>query len=110
MKLNPDILRAAYAFLAETEPFVRWPLPDAEDVVFKVYRSNVAYGDHGILPNGRHEVRISERLVGHTATLLEVIAHEMVHMLDTGKAQHGAAFHRLGRQVCRHHGFDPKRF
>lgn len=110
MKLSPDILRAAYAFLAETEPFVRWPLPDAEDVVFKVFRAKDRYGDHCVLPDGRHQVRISERNLSHTCNLLEIMAHEMVHVVDNSRADHGASFHHLGRLVCRHHGFDPKRF
>lgn len=115
LKLTPDILAAAYAYLNSTEPFVKWNLLDAEDVTFKVVKSRI---DHAWLRSrhGKFTIAISGVTVGHTMSLMATMAHEMVHLHETlakltpSNVQHGAAFKRLAKQVCRHHGFDPKTF
>lgn len=115
LKLTPEVLRAAYAYLHETEPFCRWDLPDAEDVRFVVTRNKKNAAAHRLF-GGQHEIEVSERWVGHTGTLFAFMAHEMIHAheLCSGVSRndvlHGRLFRKLSVQVCRIHGFDPKWF
>lgn len=112
LKLTPDLLRAAYDLLGETEPFKRWNLPDSDEIRFRVYRS----GDYGLFQTDGPDMTISasERMIGHLGTLLSTIAHEKIHVYQhvTGMPMdHGAGFKKLAAEVCRHHrDFDPKNF
>ena len=112
LRLTPENLAAAYAFLKTTMPFCRWRLPDADEVRFSVYRHQGFCGDYRFL-KGRHHIRISETCIGRTVPLIAVMAHEMVHVkcqMRGDKSTHGAMLNRYGRIVCKHHGFDPKLF
>lgn len=115
LTLTPDALRAAYEFLCETPPFNRWNLPSGEDVKFRVADSKQHFGWH-TFDGQRHEIAVSRALVGQTVTLIETLAHEMIHVHErhTGTCkpgvEHSAAFNRWAAQVCRAHGFDPKAF
>lgn len=112
---NRDTLRAAYNFLNETPPFNKWNLPDGDDVEFVVIRSKTDAGWHKI-ENGRDIIAVSCVTIGRTLSLMEVMAHEMVHLhqriirTETPGVTHNRAFQLLGAQVCKHHGFDPKLF
>lgn len=109
LRLTPDILRAAYDYLRETRPFCNWNLPEGEDVKFKVVRNRL----YGYSVDFKQEIAVSTYRVGRTDILMETLAHEMIHLhLDRFgvKSQHGKAFHKAAAQVCREHGFDPKRF
>lgn len=114
LPLTPDMLAACYDFLCTTPPFNKWNLPDSEDVVFRVGRDPKLLGWYK-LDDGRHVIGISETTIGHTFSLVMVMAHEMLHLhqkdtrIET-RAQHNAAFRKLARVVCRFHGFDPKLF
>jgi hypothetical protein len=116
MKLTPPRLAAAYMFLRATPPFSRWKLPLASEVEFRVIKQETVLGTHKVCPRqGHHVITISGARVGHTMTLLCTMAHEMIHLyqLEVGTAtaaEHNAEFRRLGKVVCRHHGFDPKEF
>lgn len=114
LPLTPDVLRGAYDYLNETEPFRRWNLPSGEDVVFHITRSR---NDRGLywFENGRHNIAISTGCIGWTLSLMEVMAHELIHLHEQanracGRGEHSAAFNRWAAQVCRIHGFDPKLF
>lgn len=115
LPLTPDVLRAAYNYLNETQPFVRWNLPDGDDVVFKVVRDRNRCGWY-LFDNGRHIIGVSTISIGRSSSLIELMAHEMVHLherlVGTGArgTLHGASFYRYAAQVCRVHGFDPKLF
>jgi predicted SprT family Zn-dependent metalloprotease len=116
LRLSPEILRAAYDFLRATPPFKRWKLPPPEFVEFSVNKAADTHGDYVLSANGTHRIRLSETLIGHTASLMCVMAHEMIHLhqAEAGtlrpKAHHGAEFKRLAARVCKLHGFDPKAF
>jgi hypothetical protein len=118
LHITPDILEAAYRYLMATPPFRRWKLPDADEVEFHVIRVDDRRGDWNCYQKksgGGHIIRISAKLIGRTQSLIEAVAHEMVHarceMLgDKTASPHGGSFKRLAGQVCRHHGFDPKLF
>lgn len=113
LPFTPDMLRAAYDFLNETPPFIRWNLPDSDDMQFRVAEDTA---HHGWLLSGRRKIpviAVSRSTIGHTYNLLVTVAHEMVH-LHQHRAKlpltHGAGWKRLVAQVCRYHGFDPKMF
>jgi hypothetical protein len=113
MRLTAPILQAAYDFLRTTLPFRRWNLPPGEDVDFKVSKDHSAIGTYQIRDD--HTITISGARVCHTATLIVTMAHEMVHLaqVEDGSAtrtMHNAAFRRMAKLVCKHHGFDPKEF
>ena len=114
LNLTPDVLRAAYDYLNATRPFVRWNLPDGDDVVFRVVRTPNLYAWYE-RKRGRHLIAVSRSSVGHTPTLIETMAHEMIHLHEEAngaktRGEHSAAFKRWAVQVCAVHGFDPKRF
>ena len=115
LPLTPDVLRAAYAFLNETDPFRRWNLPDPEEVAFRVAKDRGAIGWH-TFDGLKHTVFVSANLVGHTESLVRLMAHEMIHVHEQHSGackrgvEHSKAFNRWAAQVCRIHGFDPKQF
>ena len=113
MKLTPNILRASYDFIVITPPFRRWNLPPGGNVEFKVNKASDRMGSYQC--HDDHIITISGARVCHTVTLLVTMAHEMVHLaqVENGTAtrtMHNAAFRRMGKAVCRHHGFDPLEF
>ena len=113
LSLTPDILEAAYEFLRTTPPFKAWKLPHADAVAFHVTRSADCYGEFesGDPPS----IHISDRIVGHTQTLLVTLAHEMIHLhhfRNGGRSdiEHGGSFRKDAARVCRTHGWDIKAF
>lgn len=119
LPLNPEILRAAYDYLRTTLPFCNWNLPDGEDVRFKVTQSAKFLGECVIFPDKKRDplINISARYIGRTETLMETMAHEMIHlyqgetkMWKRAGREHDAAFYTIAEQVCKIHGFDPKTF
>ena len=112
LHLTPEILRAAYEYLRACPPFNRWKLPQADEVEFHVTRHTDRRGDCEATVDG-HCVRISAALIGRTSSLMETLAHEMIHVrLDRKgvRSHHGRDFQRCAAQVCRYHGFDLKLF
>jgi hypothetical protein len=115
MDLTPDILRAAYAYLAETPPFDGWHMPDAEDVKFEVIGGG-GYNGWCEFPwkaTGQFRIQISGKYHKHSVSTLRTVAHEMVHvhMFRTKMGmRHGKVFKALAAEVCAAHGFDPGEF
>jgi hypothetical protein len=117
LRLTHENLPAAYEFLRACQPFHRWNLPEADAVEFKVTRDRDCWGYmHGDVRSPDAAIGISEIRVGSAATLLQVMAHEMIHLrqhvrrTETSNTQHNAEFMRLARLVCKHHCFDLKAF
>lgn len=118
LPLTSEMLAAAYTYLTSTPPFSCWNLPDAEDIEFKVSRRGGEFGRYQW--NGRrHAISMSTKSIGQTATLLQYLAHEIIHLhLEIIGAEskspnpdvHNEAFRKLAAKVCRIHGFDPKAF
>ena len=114
LPLSPDILRAAYDYLSTTSPFTRWNLPDSDDVKFIVMRDRNLCGWHEI-DRKKHTIAISSHFVGRSLSLIETMAHEMIHVhqvnsgMSTG-GEHNRAFKKLAARVCKIHGFDVKVF
>jgi hypothetical protein len=114
LPLNHYVLAAAYDYLAATEPFCRWNLPEGEDVAFKVIRDRQRCGSYQRVGD-THTISISAAAIGHTTSLMQIMAHEMIHLHEEAAgmvtpAEHSAAFRKLAAVVCRFHGFDPKMF
>lgn len=108
MHLSADAVVAAYSFLRATRPFNRWRLPDADEIVFTVTGSKVHYGAANW---SKRSLWVSGRLIGHTDTLLRVLAHEMAHFRADAQGEtavHGRLWHRAVRSICREHGWDAK--
>jgi hypothetical protein len=117
LRLTPDILAAAYEYLRATPPFRGWRLPHADEIGFTVSRHRDRHSHLiGYVRSTEAEIAVSEMVVGSSLTLIEAMAHEMVHLKqhlrrsETSKTAHNAEFRRLAALVCRHHHFDPKTF
>lgn len=117
LRLTPEILCAAYDFVASTEPFNRWNLPEGEDIRFVVTKSRGVFARY--IWDGRHTIEVSSASVAFSSTLIEKISHEAIHMhlQITGMESrsndpnvHNTAFRKLAALVCSRHGFDPKAF
>ena len=113
MKLTPAVLEACYDFLRATPPFFRWGLPRGSEVLFRVLKTRESLGTYKWSTAYGHVISVSAGRVSHTNTLVSLMAHEMVHMRQEMlglPTTHGAAFRRMAKIVCRHHGFDPAEF
>lgn len=117
LRLTPELLRQAYDFLRAAAPISGWRLPPGEKVEFRVIRAHGILGQHIYSTEvGCHRIDISERGAGHLISLIETMAHEMIHLRQSidgtasAKAVHNAAFHRIAKRLCATLGFDPKRF
>lgn len=111
-------MAAAFDYLRTTPPFHRWKLPSADQIKFKLSRSRVEYGNYQ-WSGSQHVITASVHAIGHTMTLMQFMAHEIIHLhLElTGKESkrggrntHNAAFRKLADKVCKYHGFDLKAF
>lgn len=115
LPLTPEILEAAYGYLKATPPFRSWGLPPSDEVRFVVAADRGLSGWH-IHKAGGHDIAISSSVIGHTSSLIPVLAHEMVHLYQAHKktftrnTQHNAEFKKLMARVSKYHGFDPKMF
>lgn len=112
LRLTPEALAASYDFLLTTQPFNRWKLPPSDEVAFHVIRDPRIFADC-VIDGDTPVIRVSERKNGHVHTLFATMSHELVHVRqfilgDSGN--HNALFHRLAKQVCKAHGYDPKSF
>lgn len=117
LPLTPETLAAAYDYLATTPPFNKWSLPDSEDVKFIVAKFRDDFAQYR-WDGKQHTISVSTNAIGHTATLMEKMAHEMVHLhLEDSEMEsrgtnktHGIWFRKFAAQACKVHGFDPKAF
>ena len=118
LPLDKEVLASAYDYLRTTPPFVRWNMPDSEVVVFTVSKTPRDFGWYRF-DGKRHCINASTGKIGQTITLMEFMAHEMIHMhmeitgmesLRRSAYTHNAAFRRFAEQACKAHGFDPKSF
>ena len=116
MHLTPEMLEAAYAYLATTLPFRRWKLPPAEAVEFRVTRSRGDYGQCITIKSGgtfNCVVEISSVKNKTGFDMIRTMGHEMVHVcldLLVVRAHHGAECKRRAAIVRRRHSWDPKAF
>lgn len=115
LPLTREMLERAWDYFRETPPFKRMKLPPSGDVRFIVGRDKKIAGYHK-MANGKHIVGVSSGCIGRTHSLMEVMAHEMIHAhqretsLHREGVEHNAGFLKIAERVCRIHGFDPKLF
>lgn len=117
LRLTPDMLEAAYDYLRVSPPFNKWGFPAGETVGFHVSRSKKVMGSYTYeeADPQTHWIEISEVFVATSHTLLQIMAHEMIHMHQKIKGlkrggEHNADFNRRAKRVCRYHGFDQNAF
>ena len=92
-------------------------MPHADDVEFWITKDRQCFAQWK-WTGERHRISISSMSIGHTATLLSSIGHEMCHMAvhEAGKCTggnentHNLAFRKLADRFCKVHGFDLKAF
>ena len=114
MNITPQHCVATYDFLRQLKPFDRWKLPESDAIVFHI--RNII-GTHGKYQHDgkEHNITISSALVDSPASLIDTMAHEMIHLYQEirgtdNKSQHNAEFRRLSVQVCKEFLLDRKRF
>lgn len=118
LTLTPENLEAMYNYLRLTKPFVDWNLPEGEDVKFTVIKSKKIFGEYEFVNKKQHHIRVSQNGIGHTESLAEVMAHEMIHLHleESGMEMrgpdvgHNGAFRVYAASVCKVHGFDLRTF
>lgn len=118
MDVRLEHIEAAYTFLQTLyRPFQK--LPPAEEVEFHVIENPKLYGDYSQWIECRdnaHIIRISTKRHAHLATLLQTVAHEMLHALQnventyTPQQEHNADFYARGARIARRFGWDEKAF
>ena len=116
MKVTPDTIRDAYAYLRKLPPFSRWGLPLPGKVVFELEKNPA---DHAtFLDTSPPVLTVHPHLHTTLQQLHMSVAHEMVHlrqhMLGRLNPDHNGAhnteFRRLSSLVCRHLGFNVQHF
>ena len=117
MRLRPEMLESAYAYLRTTQPFRSHKLPDPDDLEFRITRHRDRYGhfDDGDDERDYRIIAISEIHVKTGSQLIETMAHEIAHLVLHQQGcrewdDHGRAFQALARMICRAHGFEMERF
>lgn len=115
LPLTPEMLIGAYEFLRTTPPYRGWKLPTGDEVKFAVTKHKTFMATHQGDVNGC-AIEMSAALVGHTATLVQTMGHEMIHLYqyltkrETGNTIHNADFRRKAESACRYHGWDLRIF
>ena len=101
MKLNPEIVRHAYASLSCAYPFTKWSMPLPEEVDFQIIYDVDALGTYSLDIGSEYEhiITISSARCLFYMTMLSTLAHEMVH----------CSFHRQKGDKWLHHGKEFRR-
>lgn len=115
LPVTPERLAGVYEMLRRWPPFSGWDLPPAESVKFHVLKTDQWHADWWIDEAERHHIRVSEKKHGHLASLIESMAHEMIHVRQRiakteTKGEHNREYKRLGLRVCKALGFDHGQF
>lgn len=108
---DTETLTAGYELLRGTKPFKRWKLPPARELNFRVSQGDL----YAWYVHNDKELSVSQRKNHRLSSMLQSMAHEMVHLYLARKGvkhwdKHGAEFNRLARSVCKHHGFEEATF
>lgn len=117
LRLTPELLEGAYEYLRASSSLRGLKLPHHDEIGLKVTREKDSYGwMHGDQRSVDADIGISECCVGSTHMLVQVMAHEMIHLYqhrrgkETPNTKHNAEFRKIGRAVCAEHVFDFKAF
>jgi hypothetical protein len=116
LPLTRETKAAAYDYLRTTPPFNRWALPPSDEIKFRLTRNVNVRGYYVPTRKGNHVIGVSCRCIIRTQSLIELMAHEMVHLYqriakrETSGVEHNRDFTKLSERVCKCHGFDPALF
>lgn len=111
--LTPERLAVLYDCLRVMPPFKGWRLPPSHLVEFRTPNRRDLLGEY--IESDPPRIMVSRALNGTFDNVLEVLAHEMVHMAQhqsgcSNRANHNRDFLRRAKAVCRVFGWDLKRF
>ena len=114
LPITPERLAGVYEMLRGFPPFSGWRLPPATQVKFHILKTDRWYADWWI-EGDTHHIRISEKKHGHLNSLVESVAHEMIHIRQRiskteTKGEHNSEYKRLALRVCKAFGFDYGQF
>lgn len=112
MTLTPSKLAAVYDCLRAFPPYKGWRLPESDGVVFGVSLSLDTFGTYERC-RGKPRIEISALMVTDWQTLVETMAHEMIHLRQcrAGRAvDHDAEWQRIATRVCREFGWKREGF
>lgn len=110
--INPKQLAAAYEFFRTYPPFK--DLPESDEIEFNVTRHRDRDGHYERI-KGQHIIAVSASCVTTPFHMMEVIAHEMLHLKQAlekteTKCDHNQVFIKLAKQVAIRFGWDVKDF
>ena len=115
--LTPERLAAVYDCLRQFPPFNRYGLPPSSEVKFGFIRDTITAADYiaYVRDYDSHLIRFNPHFNGHLNTVMERMAHEMIHLHQRIRrhetnAMHNADFKRKARRICQIYGWDFKRF
>lgn len=119
--LTPLLIVSMYSMLRDCPPFRGWKLPEADDIEFRTSRRKDAHGEHiektPPTRGARYTIMVSTEKNGHLNTILQSLAHEMVHLAQAiarvprrYEAHDNQDFVRRARQVCKTFGWDWRAF
>ncbi len=105
------LVEATYELLRMTKPFVRWRLPEADDISFSIIRNPSNRGEFYMSAQGVPTLAVNEHYHHTLHELTKTVAHEMCHLYEhlhgrRRDVHHGAWFNSAADKVCRVHGFD----
>jgi hypothetical protein len=114
LPITPERLAGVYEMLRAFPPFAGWKLPPAADVRFHVLKTDKWQADWW-MDGMTHHIRVSEKKHGHLESLIESMAHEMIHVRQRiakteTNGDHNEEFKRLAKRVCSSLGFDYGQF
>jgi hypothetical protein len=113
MVLSPKILKNVYLMLLACKPFNDYKsMPPADNIRFVVNSDPDTMGtylyDEDEAPS--HVITISKERCGHLNTVIQTMAHEMIHLKrHKTKAwdQHDDKFRKYAKDIADELGFDP---
>lgn len=114
MHVTPDRVAAVYDCLRHFPPFCNWKLPSSEDIELHVSLQEDAFAVYH-RSGEQHGITISMTLVKNWQTLVESVAHEMVHLHQARagtetRAEHNREWRRLAKTVCDSFGWNKDNF
>ncbi len=114
MSPTPEQVAAVYDCLRAFPPFAGWRLPPSDEIEIHIGVQEDAYAIYH-RTGDQHGITVSMLLVTDWSTLVETVAHEMVHLHQARagtetRAEHNREWRRLAAKVCASFGWNVERF
>lgn len=117
MKYSPQHIACMYDMLRQIPPFDKWGLPSSDWVSFEIPKRKDVLGEFIEVTGAAkpYTIKISSISHDHLFTIMQTLAHEMVHLAQSVKntdntSQHNLDFRKRSRSVCSIFGWDYKFF